>query len=65
MNKAAHFYSEKAREIIIPGARFFPEDVTATSDGTSFVGSLFKGLSAGTISSAIRYDAIPVVQLWL
>lgn len=31
------------KEIIIPGDRFFPEGVTAASDGTFFVGSLYEG----------------------
>ncbi len=30
-------------EIIIPGDRYFPEGVTATSEGVFFVGSLFEG----------------------
>ena len=43
MNKTNQDIHAKTGTMIIPGERFFPEGITAASDGTFFVGSLKEG----------------------
>jgi sugar lactone lactonase YvrE len=42
--------------IIIPGDRYFPEGVTATSEGVFFVGSLFEGCIMRSPAGATRME---------
>ena len=44
MNKTNQIIAVKTGVIIIPGDRYFPEGVTVTSDGTFFVGSMYRRL---------------------
>jgi sugar lactone lactonase YvrE len=59
--------------IIIPGDRYFPEGVTATSEGVFFVGSLFEGCIMRTPAGASQMEPfieaganglISVLGLW-
>ena len=43
MNNPNQIVDAKTSVILIPGDRYFPEHVTATADGTFFVGSLNEG----------------------
>jgi sugar lactone lactonase YvrE len=60
--------------ILIPGDRYFPEGVTAATDGTFFVGSLFEGCIMRTPAGAARMEPfisaganglVSVLGLWV